>query len=336
MSSFLVSGDDSTTRTITDAEVLRFHGSGNTTVSLDIHGNIVINSTSNVPSGTQGRLAWYQNTGVELAETPPDFAYDFANSTLYVPVIHPNAIVTDQIDFAVFNVNTTESISFGGTFQETEYSGRVTIVDLAYDAASAANLFIKTVHNNPLPNSLTFGRSRGTLAAETKVVAGDSIGSVLWTGWDGETFGVAANIGTIVETTPVTGSGIIKSGMYIQTADSTGTLQTAIYVDPDQYTNFTGVYRSVPQIVDLTSSNVTLLRKQIRSNVIFTIGTTPSIRDLILENASDTLSGLKLLIINGSNHDVNIKDQAGNTISTVPVSGAKDVLCTGGLWVPLN
>lgn len=332
MSDFNISAGDSTQITVTDGDLISIVGDGFTTnvVADNITNTITIGTNFSVSSGIQGQLAFYQTTGSDISPTPPDLIYDEVTQTLFVETLHPNLFLTDNPNFAFINVD-NGGIAFGGVLNGTEYTANVGFNDIvgpSVDPAAPFNILVKTVHNEAPVKAMTFSRSRGTLQSEAAVQQNDQIGSMLFSAYDGATFGLAASIGSVVELPPVSGSGVIQAGLYFQTADLAGTLQPALYCDSEQLTTTLKAYRSLPFVANVTSGNVTFTRKQLAGNYIVVIGTPPSPRDLIIPNPGIFLAGIRLVIRNTTTQNCILKSTAGSVIATITPNNHTEVIYT--------
>lgn len=332
MSDFRLSAGDSTQITVTDGDLISIVGDGFTTnvVADNITNTITIGTNFSVASGIQGQLAFYQTTGSDLAPTPPDLIYDELNQTLFVETLHPNLFLTDNPNFAFINVD-NGGFAFGGVLNGTEYTANVGLNDLvgpSVDPTTPFNLLIKTVHSEASVKALTFARSRGTLDTELGVNVNDQLGSILFSSFDGTTYGLGAAIGSLVELPYTPGSGIIPTSLFLQTVDDTGTLQTSIYCDSEQLVTMPKAYRSPPFVANVTSGNVTLLRKQLNGNYIIVIGTPPSPRDLLIPNAALVMAGIRLVVRNITTQNCILKSTAGSVIATIAPNTHTEVIYT--------
>ena len=308
-----VAGDDSTVRTVNLGETIKFSGTGGSSVTSDVEGNITIDSLTynieaiptgggakvrlqsalsqdditfvgaggatitaidastieinasggggGVNSGLANQIAYYATSGSQVSGTV-SLTWNETTQTLSTVLLDAESIITDNSNFAFINTNNS-SISFGGTLNNVEYSGRISTVDLTFDPTTAIGHRFLSSHNSFFTNLATFIRQRGTLASPQKIVAGDIIGGTGFVGYDGSGYKGLGNIVMASATTPVTGSGIIPGIMIFQTANSSGNTANALWLNENQGAEFFGdvtVYKSI--------SNNTL---KIQNNVIESI-----------------------------------------------------------------
>lgn len=146
-------------------------------------------------------------------------------------MIQAFAVDSGQVLFVGSSAQTNASSLYsGGTitpiFQVTGKSG-----------STLSQAAIGTYSNTTGGSSLFLGKSRGAaLGTMTVVTTGDTLGTLDWQGADGTNFVSAAKI--IVTATGTPASGVMPGQMVIKTADSAGTLTTAITVDNAQTTTF--------------------------------------------------------------------------------------------------
>ncbi len=311
--------DDSTSVTVGDGDVITLASGGSINITLDeITNTVTLDTPFFVNSGIQGQLAYYDVTGSNITGTPPDLVYDEANQILYVETIHPNLLLTDNPTMAFINTD-NGGFSIGGNLNGTEYSGRILINDTATildDPVNPFHTLIRTVHDEAATRSMTFARARGAVGAEDALQVGDQLGGILFSAFDGTEYTLSAVIGSNVEQ-PITTPGIVPSNLFFQTVDNTGTLQPAIYCDSEQAVTLFKAYRSFPFAVDVSSSNVTLIRRQLAGNYLVVIGTPPSPRDVLIPNASIDVAGTRLVVRNITAQNVVLKDTSGNPIATI-------------------
>lgn len=351
MNSFSVSGDDSASFTVNDGDILEINGAGDISVSV-VAGKIVINSSSSgtVNTGVANRLAWYDTSSNSVTDNQY-VLFDPTTNTLDVVALSANAIFSDHPDFSI--INTLDgNVTFGGTYQTVEYSGRINVFDVSgYDPAFPITSSFKQVHDDASANAVTFTRSRGTLAAEAKVQAGDILGSIVFAGYNGSVGIPSVRMRSGVYVTPPDDAPVIAASIGIETTNyyEPGFLGVVEF-DPDQFTNFYGSVRQVPQTVDMTTGNVQLYRTQnnlapggpeigLRSNILIcTLDV--SNRTLILPNATAPgMAGMRILVINTHpSLDTLITDAGSNPIDTAYGGGTtifSEILCTGSDWLVL-
>ena len=82
-------------------------------------------------------------------------------------------------------------------------------------------------------STLTFRKSRGTVGADTVVVAGDIAARIAASAYDGTAYDSIGNISLVVENVV---SGVVTGAFQVSTANSTGSLVAAIYSDSEQRT----------------------------------------------------------------------------------------------------
>lgn len=319
MTDFRVTAGDSTQATILDGELLSIVGDGSATVTLDpVTKTLTIGTPYFVNPGVQGQLAFYNVTGSNLSPTPPDLIYDEINQTLYIETVHPNLLLTDNPTMAFINTD-NGGFSFGGTLNGTEYPAIIGINDLigpSIDPNNPFNILLKITHNEAPTKAFTFARSRGTLATETGVQTSDSLGSILFSAYNGSSFVLGAAISSTVELAYTPGQAV-PTNLFLQTADSSGTLQTSLYCDSEQTVYFAKAYRSPPFVANVTSGNVTFTRKELTGNYLIALGTPPGPRDVIIPNPSVVMAGFRFVFRNICGQTVTLKDTSLNTISIV-------------------
>jgi hypothetical protein len=243
---------------------ITFVGAGGATITAIDASTIEINASGGgggVNSGLANQIAYYATSGSQVSGTV-SLTWNETTQTLSTVLLDAESIITDNSNFAFINTNNS-SISFGGTLNNVEYSGRISTVDLTFDPTTAIGHRFLSSHNSFFTNLATFIRQRGTLASPQKIVAGDIIGGTGFVGYDGSGYKGLGNIVMASATTPVTGSGIIPGIMIFQTANSSGNTANALWLNENQGAEFFGdvtVYKSI--------SNNTL---KIQNNVIESI-----------------------------------------------------------------
>jgi hypothetical protein len=334
-SSFNVSSDDSSPRVINSGGTLSILGNNKADVYFDEYDNLTINVNSQVGQGVQGQLAFYGNNGDFLEGTGAGLLYDNSTGIVYSSRVDTNAITSSSNSFSLFNTVGSNVIGLGGTLDGDEYSGRIFQVDTGpVDVNAPFSCAFRNVHNFANVNAILLERSRGTLASETAVQAGDVLHAIIFSGNDGTGQRQAAVIAAVCEATP--SPGVMRGVLAFQTQDSLGVNQTALLIDSAQYTSVYGALRVASQTVSTTSGNATLTRAQVRGNVIYTspAGTT---RTLILPATDILLSGLRLLIINSSStQSLQISYTGGSVFKTITAGNFADVITEGSIWFSLN
>ena len=330
-SSFNVSSDDSSPRVINSGGTLSILGNNKADVYFDEYDNLTINVNSQVGQGVQGQLAFYGNNGDFLEGTGAGLLYDNSTGIVYSSRVDTNAITSSAATFSLFNTVGSNIIGLGGTLDGDEYSGRIFQVDLGpVDPTAPFSCAFRNVHNSVNINAILLERSRGTLASETAVQAGDFLHAIIFSGNDGNGQRQAAVIAAYCDGTPA--PGVMPGGLAFQTQDSLGVNETALIFDSSQYANFSGALRVASQTVITTSGNATLTRAQVRGNVIYSSpsGTT---RTLFLPAPTLSLSGLRLLIINSSaSQSLIVSYTGGGTVRTLTAGTMGEVITEGSIW----
>jgi hypothetical protein len=330
-SSFSVSGDDSAPRVISSGGTLSVLGNNKADVYFDEYDNLTINVNSQVAQGVQGQVAFYGSNGDFLEGTGAGLLYDNSTGIVYSSRVDTNAITSSSNTFSLFNTVGLNTIGIGGTLDGDEYSGRIFQVDVGpVNTAAPFSCAFRNVHNSVNVNGILLERSRGTLASETAVQAGDVLHAIIFSGNDGTGQRQAAVIVAVCEATPA--PGVMQGVLAFQTQDSLGVNQTAIVIDSAQYVNITGAHKLASQTVDTSSGNATLTRSEVRGNIIYSIPS-GSTRTLFLPAPTLSLSGLRLLIINSSStQSLIVSYTGGSTVRTLTAGTMGEVLTEGVIW----
>ena len=232
-----------------------------------------------------------------------DLTFDKSTNIFSCNTADVNTIITNSASFSFFNTATGQ-FNLGGTYQGTEYSGKLTILDVdGYVPNNPFVTLISSVYDGADINTFAFSRSRGTVAARDKVQAFDSIGAVLFSAYDGEFDAQTALIACVADSTPVTGSNVVTGLLVLQTANEAGTLLGAIIIDKAQSSTFTG---DIIAQKDITNGTIT-----VSNNVISTV-----VSNANLELRTSGTGGIYVgnISINGSTIDT--LDISGITIPT--------------------
>ncbi len=336
MASFSLTGDDSVPRVITDGEVVSFLGNGITNVFLDGFGNVTIDTQSPVAQGTQGQLAFYGSNGGFVQGTGLGLSYDINTGITYSSRIDANSIQSTDANFAIFNKTGQNTIGLGGILDGTPYSGRLFQYDLGpVDVNAPFSCAFRNIHNFVNINGILLERSRGTLGAETAVQAGDILHGIFFSGNDGTGQRQAAIMVAICESTP--SPGVMPGLLAIQTQNTLGVNETAMYIDSAQLTGFLGVVKNGTFSVNTTSGNVTLTKSQLRGNWLFT-SPSGSTRTVTLPAPSLAISGVELMVFNISvSQSLNVAFTGGiGNIVTIPAGSYAKVGNEGSFWFQIT
>lgn len=234
-----------------------------------------------------------------------NLTFDKTTNILSTFTLDVNSIVTDSSSFSFFNTATGQ-FNLGGTYEGTEYSGKLTILDVdGYNPSNPFLTLISSVYDGADINTFAFSRSRGTLAARTKVEAYDSIGAILFSAYDGANEAQTALIACIADSTPVTGSSVVTGLLVLQTANDNGALLGAIIIDKTQSSTFTG---DIIAQKDITNGTIT-----ISNNVISTV-----VSNADLELRSSGTGAIYLDNISVNNNTIDTLDSSG--IVVVPAA----------------
>ncbi len=333
-SSFAVSGDDSVPFTINSGDTLSILGDGRTNVYFDGFNNLTVQTPTQVEFGVAGQIPFYGATGEVVTPAGTGILFDINTGLLFADNLNTNRIESDSASFAIFPKGAGNTIGLGGNLNGTEYSGRLFQVDLGpVDVNAPFSVAFRNIHNFVNVNAILLERSRGTLAAQTAVQAGDVLHAIIFSGNTGTSQYPAAQIAALCESTP--SAGVMPGILAFQTTDTTGAVTTACYIDSAQYHNYTGTIRDSVQNVNTSASDATLTRAQLRGNIIFT---SPAIttRTLTLPQASASTAGLRILVVNSSgSQSLNIASTGGGTFKTITAGTYANVVCTGTVWFSL-
>lgn len=333
--SFLVSGDDSVTRTINSGDTFSILGNGNTSVYFDEYNNLTIDTPSQITNGSSGQLAFYSANGSSL-QGSAGITFDTATGHLTVGQVVTNAILSDATTFAIFPLGSTDIVSIGGTLDGVEHSGKIISFDFGpFNPAAPFCGIYRQIHNDQFCNGLQFQRARGTQAAEALVQVDDIFGSIFFCGFDGTNYRRSAAITGFAPVSTAPGS--VPGAFAIETMNESGTETVASITDQQQYTNFYGAYRYAVFTVTTGSSNATLTRAQVRGNLL---QTTPSgsTRTLTLPAPGEFTAGIEILIMNMSvtqSLSVTYTGNGGGPIATIIAANFRKVVCDGNVWFGL-
>jgi len=113
--------------------------------------------------------------------------------------------------------------------------------------ANQDSVFIQTYANAIGSNNLNLHKARGTGTAPLTIEDGDEIYTVKFSGYEGTNFNVAS-AQIVGEVSGTVGTNKIPGKLRFQTANTSGTLGTAFYIENDQTTQFVGTpeIRNVP------------------------------------------------------------------------------------------
>jgi len=152
-----------------------------------------------ITSATAGSVLFAGATGV-LAQDNANFFWDPANLRLGLRTATP-AYTLDILGTSLVTAGTQFTRVSGDTFSST----------------------------------LNFRKARGTVGSETVVTAGDVVARIQASGYDGSAYDTVGNINLFAQDVV---SGVVTGAFSVATANSAGTLVTAIYSNSDQNTGF--------------------------------------------------------------------------------------------------
>lgn len=333
--SFLVSGDDSVTRTINSGDTFSILGNGNTSVYFDEYNNLTIDTPSQIINGSSGQLAFYSANGSSL-QGSAGITFDTVTGHLTVGQVVTNAILSDATTFAIFPLGATDFVSLGGVLDGTQHSGKLLSFDFGpFDPVNPFCGIFSQIHNDANINALQFQRARGTFTSQTSVQPGDFIGNMFFVAFDGTGYNRSASITSFVPAAVSTGN--VPGALAFETMNESGVETVATIIDQQQYTNFSGAYRYAVFSVTTGSGNATLTRAQVRGNLL---QTTPSgsTRTLTLPAADQFTAGLEILIMNMSvtqSLSVTYTGNGGGPIATIIAANFRKVVCDGNVWFGL-
>lgn len=334
-SSFLVSGDDSVTRTINSGDTFSILGNGKTSVYFDEYNNLTIDTPSQIATGLNGQVPFYNADGQNL-EGDTFLSYDKISGHLTVGQVITNGIQCNATSLGIFPLGSTDIVSIGGVLDGVEHSGKIIQFDFGpFDPAAPFCGIYRQIHNDQFCNGLQFQRARGTQAAETLVQGDDVFGSIFFSGFDGTNYRRSA---AITGFAPVpTAPGSVPGAIAFETMDETGVEVLALITDQQQYTNFYGTYRYSVFSVTTGSGNATLTRAQVRGNLL---QTTPSgaTRTLTLPAPGVFTAGIEILIMNMSvtqSLSITYTGNGGGPITTIIAGNFRKVVCDGNVWFGL-
>ena len=255
---------------------------------------------SGTPGGSDTQIQ-FNDGGVFGGDA--NLTFDKSTNIFSCNTVDVEAIITDSAAFSFFNTATGQ-FNLGGTYLGTEYSGKLTILDVdGYNPGNPFVTLISSVYDGADINTFAFSRSRGTVAARTKVQAFDSIGAVLFSAYDGANEAQTALIACVADSTPVTGSSVVTGLLVLQTANDAGALLGAIIIDKTQSSTFTG---NIIAQKDITNGTIT-----VSNNVISTV-----VSNANLELRTSGTGGIYLGNISINASTIDTLDSSGITIPT--------------------
>lgn len=330
MTSFSITGDDSTTtRLIEDGETINFLGGGSVTVSVTGGDQILITNDERVLLGEASGLAFYKNSDTEVSSTSPGLlSYDEPTGKLFSNRFETNLIYSDNSVIPIINRNgASPFVAIGGELDSSEYTTKLVVTSVDYDPNLVHTVF-RNVYNNADTNAVIFAKSRGTLATEQPVQTGDSLGGILFTGYDGTAQRTAAFINVEVESVS---AGLVTGSLVFGTISPVGAINSVITMTRNGYAIFGGPITIPPQELDFSGGNITLAFDDITSNYMYSTGMSTN-RDLTLPSPSSTISGLRICIINKDATWVITAKYGLTTITTVNALNVKEIYCDGTDW----
>jgi hypothetical protein len=330
MTSFSITGDDSTTtRSITDGETINFLGSGSITVGVTASDQIMITNNERVQVGTTGALAYYDSDSSSVRGSGvASLNYDNTTGTLFADKINTNRIVTDTILPIINTDQNAPYVLVGGIIDGQEYSSILVCQSKELDTNTQVHSVFKNTYNTQFCNAIQLQRSRGTFTTETSVQAGDFLGTLVWMGFDGTNMLPGPYITSSVDSI---GTLDLHSTLILGINDNTFTPQNILVLKDYKYSIFNGPITVPPQELDFSSGNITLAFDDITSNYMYSTGMSTN-RDLTLPSPSNTISGLRICIINKDATWIITAKYGLTTITTVNALAVREIYCDGADW----
>ena len=331
MTSFNVTGDDSSvTRSIGSGETLNFMGSGSITVNVTAGDQIMITNNERVQTGSAGSLAYYENTSSSVRGSGvSSLNFDNTTGTLFADKVTTNRIVTDTVLPIINKDQNAPFVLVGGVIDGQEYTSILVCQSKDLDPVFQVHSVFKNTFDTQFCNAIQLQRSRGTLTAETSVQAGDFLGTLLWMGFDGTDMLPGAYITSSVDSiSPLA----LDSTLTLGINDNTFTPQNILSLKGYKHAIFEGAVKVLPQILDFTSGNITLLYTEIQSNYLYSSPSMTANRDLTLPSPSLDVIGLRLCIFNkDATWTITVK-YGSTTIVTVGALSKREIYCDGTNW----
>jgi hypothetical protein len=121
----------------------------------------------------------------------------------------------------------------------------------------------------------------------------------------------------------------------LQTQNTIGVNETAVYIDSAQLTGFLGIVKKGTFSVDTSTGNVTLVKSQLRGNWLFT-NPSGATRTVTLPAPSISLSGASLYVFNISvSQSLIVSYTGGGAVKTLTAGQYAEFGCEGTAWFEL-
>jgi len=193
----------------------------------------VENTSTSSRIGSSTTLRYIPSTG-QLESTI------FSGSSIQVS----NTVSTPVVTYATDALFLTSSFNDGTILSNTiqvgtnTTDGRFAVQIGSYISGSNPWINFRQIHDTVDANNIIIGRARGTPASPSAITTGDDVIDISFSGYSGGTYRTAALLNVAAEGT-ITGSAV-PGKVTLQTANSSGTLTTALTVNSKQESAFNG------------------------------------------------------------------------------------------------
>ena len=175
-----------------------------------------------------------------------------------------NYTVSGVISSTVSGTVSTGIIPSSLTFSTTDTSGNLNdAVVIGPDGHLRAFNTVELLNINDTqggPNSLNFQRARGTLASPTTVINGDALFELTARAYEGTSYVASSAIRFQHQLDSTISTGIVPGRITFVTADATGVLQKAVYIDHTQRLYTLNGLSVITDDATKTNSNIVELR----------------------------------------------------------------------------